>query len=500
MKVKLKESKRLSIIILLLVALNLNVVFASEEKLYQAYSIASSNNIRVLDGENGEENIAYCYNRDYNIPGIKEGDETEKTYYTRIESYLDSNDESTDQYGKEKKEKIAAVLVAGYPLDTYGLCAKYKLTEFKARYITQKLIWDINDGKDEYIKSDSSDDLYYNELLRHSKIDKFRQGNLDLIGNFEFEKKQDYWSTSKLSTIGENGILKFDNLPEDMKIVDFNTNKILGNDIKVGQEFYIVSKNKPSEDLNLKIKYEYQVVKLYFYKYHSGGMPFNPNKPFQNLVRGDLTDKIKEIPLEIKLNGNFEKPTLPGDSEESGKPEIPEIGGTTPDLPGDSGESGKPETSDSTPDLPSVTPSLPGDSQESVKPETPETDDSIPNLPDIEESTPSLPGDIEESVKPETPETDSSTPDLPGIEGNTPSLPGDSQESGKPETPETNGSTPNVPNIEETKPPLLEDNEESSESTQNTINPKTGDTSTLGFIMLGFSSLIGLALNNYKFK
>ncbi|MBY0757362.1 Cys-Gln thioester bond-forming surface protein, partial [Clostridium sardiniense] len=412
---KTRIYKMLSIMMMLILSSSIQA-FPSEEdgekKLYQAYSIASSNNLRIIDGENGEENIVYCYNRDYNIPGIKEGDEIEKTYYTRIESYLDSNDPYTEQYGKEKKERIAAVLIAGYPIDTYGLSRKYKLTEFTARYITQKLIWDINDGKDQYINGNGNDDLYYNELLKHSKIDKFEQGKLDLIGNFEFKKNKEYWSTSKLSTLGGKGSFIFDNLPEYMEIRDFNTNEILDKDIKVGQEFYIVSNREPNEDLKLRIKYKYQEVKLYFYKYHSGGIPFKPNKPFQNLVRGDLTDKINEVSLEIKANGNFEKPSTP-----------PSIGGTTPDLPGEEGS----------------TPDLPGDSGEAGKPETPGTGGTTPDLPGEEGSTPDLPGDSGEAEKPETPGTGGTTPDLPGEEGSTPDLPGDSGEAGKPETPGTGG-------------------------------------------------------------
>ena len=120
-----------------------------------------------------------------------------------------------------------------------------------------------------------------------------------------------------------------------MEVRDFNTNQLLNGEINVGQEFYIKSKEKPSKDLKLGIKYKYQDVTLYFYQYHSGGYYENARK-YQNLVRGELSDKINEIQLEIKVNGNFEKPEIPGTGGTT--PELPGEEGTTPELPGE-GES-----------------------------------------------------------------------------------------------------------------------------------------------------------------
>ncbi|WP_248306644.1 MSCRAMM family protein, partial [Clostridium perfringens] len=91
-----------------------------------------------------------------------------------------------------------------------------------------------------------------------------------------------------------------------MAVKDWNTNQILNDKpIKVGQEFYIESSAKPDSSLKLKISYNYQEVKFYFYKYSRGGLNTNPDLPYQSLIRAELEDKFTEKPYEISIDGNF---------------------------------------------------------------------------------------------------------------------------------------------------------------------------------------------------
>lgn len=112
LKGKIKKIKILSVMTSLLLLGNSISVFANEQKLYQAYSQRAetfqTSIYRVVDGKgaDGKDNIVYCYDHEYNMPGIKEGDDNEKTYYTKIKSYLESNDPYTEKYGKEKNKEL----------------------------------------------------------------------------------------------------------------------------------------------------------------------------------------------------------------------------------------------------------------------------------------------------------------------------------------------------------------------------------------------------------
>ncbi|BDU93788.1 hypothetical protein SNUCP_33050 (plasmid) [Clostridium perfringens A] len=211
-----------------------------------------------------------------------------------------------DKYGKEIKERIAALLVYGYPLNSSNLMEQYGLNEDQARYITQQLVWDITNGNDAPFGDKYGMYGYYDKLLELSKIKKFEQGNLNLIGNFKFIQRNGIYLTDKLSTTGNSGSFTITNLPENMAVKDWNTNQILNDKpIKVGQEFYIESSAKPDSSLKLKISYNYQEVKFYFYKYSRGGLNTNPDLPYQSLIRAELEDKFTEKPYEISIDGNF---------------------------------------------------------------------------------------------------------------------------------------------------------------------------------------------------
>ncbi len=296
--------KKLSFIILIIFNFSLINVFAITKE-YFAYSKYTSEGTAFFVNDDGEKTV-YCYNHDYKPPGSPNEDSINKTYYTREESYLNTDDELMDKYGKEIKERIAALLVYGYPLNSSNLMEQYGLNEDQARYITQQLVWDITNGNDAPFGDKYGMYGYYDKLLELSKIKKFEQGNLNLIGNFKFIQRNGIYLTDKLSTTGNSGSFTITNLPENMAVKDWNTNQILNDKpIKVGQEFYIESSAKPDSSLKLKISYNYQEVKFYFYKYSRGGLNTNPDLPYQSLIRAELEDKFTEKPYEISIDGNF---------------------------------------------------------------------------------------------------------------------------------------------------------------------------------------------------
>ena len=339
-----KFFNKLSFLTLVLFIFSSVTVFANENT-YQGYSeeIKTSSNktsklLRINDGigKDGKDNIVYCYDLYSAYPNSYNSDN--KTYYKRIETYLNSSDELTDKYGEDKKEKIAIVLKAGYPNDALGYMKKYGVSENDAMYMTQDLIWRITQKTEvQYTKSEEITEnmaKYGNELLKLSKRNVFEQGKLSLEGKLEFTQRGEWWCTDKLSTIGDKGVFRFNDIPSEFEIIDWNTDKKIVGNLSVGQEFYIKSSSKPSSETKFELEYEYETVKIYFYKCLSGKDPYS-NKNYQNLIRSESTNKKNKIELEIKINGNFEIPGIGGIT-----PNLPGEEGTTPQLPGDSGLGG----------------------------------------------------------------------------------------------------------------------------------------------------------------
>ncbi|HBY3612546.1 TPA: thioester domain-containing protein, partial [Clostridioides difficile] len=299
----------------------------ANEKLYQGYfeNIKISGDepsvlLRITDGKgkDGKDNVVYCYDKNSQYPSALES--ADKTYYKRIESYLDSTDELTDKYGKDKKERIAAVLNAGYPNDALGCMKKYGVSENDAMYMTQILIWDITLGTDvDYVASGritESMAKYANEILNISKVIKFEQGKLVLEGKLEFTKKEKDWRTEKLYTTGNRGEFWFKDIPSGFEIIDWNTDKKIDGNLSVGQEFYIKSSSEPSKNTRFNLEYKYNTVKFYFYKCVSKNT-HNNKKEYQNLIRLEPINKNNQISLEIKINGNFNEVITGGSGDKT---------------------------------------------------------------------------------------------------------------------------------------------------------------------------------------
>lgn len=297
-----KFLNKLSIIALIFFSFSLVNVFANQTE-YWAYHKINSEGISAFFVDDDGEKSVYCYNEHLEPPGTSWSGSENKTYFTRTEGYLDTDDEFMNIYGKDKKERIAAVLAYGYPIDSSGLISKYGINEDQATNMTQQLIWDICNGEDHAYMTKTGEYGYYNELFELSKTKKFEQGNLELVGKFEFTEESGKFLTNKLSTIGSAGSFTITNLPDYMVIKDWKTKQTINDKtIKVGKEFYIESSKRPDIDLKLKINYSYKDVKFYFYTYSKGG---SVGKKYQNLIRAELANKTKEKPYELLLKQNF---------------------------------------------------------------------------------------------------------------------------------------------------------------------------------------------------
>lgn len=121
-----KFFNKLSFLTLVLFSFSSVTVFANENT-YQGYHdiIYLSNGdeyigIRIKDGQgnDGKDNIVYCYDLANSYPNGQNSED--KTYYERIDNYLESNDILTEIYGKDKKVQIASILKVGYLNDSYG--------------------------------------------------------------------------------------------------------------------------------------------------------------------------------------------------------------------------------------------------------------------------------------------------------------------------------------------------------------------------------------------
>ena len=66
---------------------------------------------------------------------------------------------------------------------------------------------------------------YANAILSISKVSKFEQGKLSLVGKLEFSNKGQDWCKGKLSTTGYKGKFRFKDIFGGFEVIDWNTNQ-----------------------------------------------------------------------------------------------------------------------------------------------------------------------------------------------------------------------------------------------------------------------------------
>ncbi len=306
-----------------------------EETLYQGYREQITVNgdqdrfgIRVKDGkeQDGKDRVAYCYDVKMSYPSKQDeqdyNGQDDKCYFSRIENYLESEDEYIIKYGVETKQKIAMALYVGYPCDAFGYRKLYPLmSNDEARQVTQTMLWDITADRsypyDIYDppKSWSGLMVKYHNTIYNNVIKDFHEGNmfhqgwLDVIGDFEFRSDKGYHQTGKIETSGEKGRITFSRLDPGLEIVNWDTEEVVTNEgLNVGDSFYVRSTAPLSETQKFEMTYSYDQVKFYFYKHEKGGQRVlgqsEPGKRIQNLIRVEPTDQSIVETIQIKLNGD----------------------------------------------------------------------------------------------------------------------------------------------------------------------------------------------------
>ncbi len=282
--------------------------------------------LRIKDGveADGKDRIVYCYDNKKAFPPIEnppmyQGEE-DRCLFTRIENYLEAQDDFILQYGPLAKEKVALALYAGYPCNAMGHKERfYGLTENDARVVTQQMVWDItNQSNGEYDIYQPPSGwsgtmvLYYNEiyndvLKNFQPGNVFHQGWLEVTGDFTAVNRGAYWCTGEITTKGEKGTIYFTNVDPDLEILKFQDDTdVTKTGIAVGETFYIRSKNPLNETQRFTITLSYPQVKFFFYKWAEiGGRQVSDStgKPIQNLVRVETTDTLLTQSFEVTLNG-----------------------------------------------------------------------------------------------------------------------------------------------------------------------------------------------------
>lgn len=281
-----------------------SVIFAMSNgatQRYEGYTVDNTNNFYIKDGVGGAGNVAYCYDIKKNIPALQSSGY--KTYYTRVENYLESSDEYIDVYGRDKKQQIAIALYAGYPHDGYGLGKEYNLQDDLARFVTQTMVWKITSGNPEAAEGLFSGDAkkYCQELYQYVlkyKEDvnkKFEQGQIALSGNLAFSKQEEGWKTNTVSVIGQKGSVKLVKYPAGTKVYDGDTDKeITEASLGIGQKFYLKTETEPAGKAEIIISYSYEQVKFYFYK----AISFSGK--IQNLIRIEPTGHKEELFYQVE--------------------------------------------------------------------------------------------------------------------------------------------------------------------------------------------------------
>ena len=300
------------------IILSLQVDALEKELLYRGYSeditenITNKNNkiegIRIKDISKEDDSIVYYYDDDGDNLNYK--DDTDKSYYFKIKNYIEKNDDYIDKYGIEKKKKVSAVLMGGYPIDIGGIYKRYKdkITEDEARYVTQALILNItndtiiNKGNGDKFDKVFTKDMkrYYNSLCKKYISDfkedyPFKEKEPFIMGNMtpkrECKENGDTWRTGNLriKNISDTEYVKLLNLNSDMILIDSDSDKpIKDNIIGKKDRFYIKFYEKPN-DCEIGLKWKEQNAEIYIYEFKKG------DKKTKNLINSGIKEceKIK---------------------------------------------------------------------------------------------------------------------------------------------------------------------------------------------------------------
>ncbi|SER49743.1 Fibronectin-binding protein signal sequence, partial [Granulicatella balaenopterae] len=279
-----------------------NKVYA-QENLFQGYheemTVNRDTRYGIKISDEGEQ-IAYCYNYEKGFPSKKDATyngNDDRCFYSKTENYLESNDDYINTYGVEKKQKIALALFVGYPNNGYGDYIK-QITESEARYMTQNLIWDITAGREgKYTPHNQYSEgmcKYYNQLYKKyfknfKEDEEFFLANPSIQGDVTMKKIHVLWYSGLLTLNGIRGLVCDIELSCNDKEAHLyhkdGSPVTYENPICNGEEFFIVTPNKPTKQI-LSLNWYTKAAKFIFYKHEKGGKNTTKGENnVQNLIR-----------------------------------------------------------------------------------------------------------------------------------------------------------------------------------------------------------------------
>lgn len=209
--------------------------------------------------DENKTSVVYCYNHDLSQPPVY-GSQRPYPYYTK-EGYLNNSADYLHTEGG--KNRIAAVLFAGYDVDGCGFQSKYKVSPEKAEKDTQEAVWALQKGDTfDYLQPEN----YGDALLHYADTSGYFGSDVAMTveGDLQLVQRDGQWTTAPLkiaSTYG--GLIQFPALPAGYQAVDTEGDPITG--IHANESFSIryTGSGTPSSETILNLTYKTGDVEFY---------------------------------------------------------------------------------------------------------------------------------------------------------------------------------------------------------------------------------------------
>lgn len=298
------------------------------EKGYWCYGDPNSNSNYekfTMVSPTGEEEIVYCYNHELTQPISDKESAQLNCKYERYGFYDGMENLANNRGDQDKVNKVAAVLMVGYPNDglgkamdefayqsylefkkTYGShrLPDYSFDDFK-REMTQAAIWQIDNPSGRYISKSS----YAKALYDYAQTYPLNQEtayatNIKVVDNSDTQISADNPLKIDPSTLksqdfkldGYDGVVGVDSLPSGYQLIDKDTNKEVSG-LLPDHIYYIKADTISNETIELDATYM-DMKDSYFYQPEDA----NPWQ-LQNMVNSKVTRESFKLPLLIE-NGN----------------------------------------------------------------------------------------------------------------------------------------------------------------------------------------------------
>ena len=286
------------------------------EKGYYCYADVSKGYVGLtMVNPNNKEEVVYCYNHDKTQPVPDKAAAVDYCQYERFGFYDGMNNLGDNRGDKSKVDKVATVLMIGYPNNGLGSAmtdfAKKSYQEFQEkngkdrpssytfddfqREMTQAAIWQIDNPTGQYIEKSTYAKALYDYAqsyplnkrtayasdvkLVDEKNQEINQDNPLIIDSHTLKSQNFYLKDY-------DGTITLDSLPSGYQLVNANTHQDVSG-IQPNHTYYI----QADKGENARFEIDFKLMTLrdsYFYQ------PLNTSWDLQNLVNANITrDKLK---------------------------------------------------------------------------------------------------------------------------------------------------------------------------------------------------------------